>query len=93
MGLRREISLHLADVNDLTEAGLRAVKVENEIKIQSELSEKDQTGCVICLDKSYIAKDCSLLTAKKPAEKSCKICNRVGHETLECRKLNCQICH
>lgn len=64
LGLKREISAQLAEVNDLTQAGLTAVKIENQMKMQDQLRERDRIGCVICMDKNHIAKNCTLLNNK-----------------------------
>lgn len=94
LGLKREISTQITDANDLTQAGLRAVKIEKQIKIQDQLRESDKIGCVICMDKTHITKDCTLLAIKVTlAETICQICKESGHEATTCRQQTvCQLC-
>ena len=101
-GLRPEIENKLENANDITNIVNNAIKAERFVEAQKKLRLKDQFikqrevkrthFCTICKDETHDAINCNRQTENK-----CSICNKLGHDTRDCRfknnQITCQICN
>lgn len=84
LGLRNEISIQMGEHNNITNAGLEAVKIESKLRSQAKLRLTEnpiQTSI-----KEVVKNTPTRQVATKEVTRTCNYCKRPGHLYDDCRR-------